>query len=302
MGEYMSVEGAFAVTQQPSDLSSLVYPLFAPLPIPMILHLLRGPSKAHPAATQQPLTWQELEQQVSAARHAVYTIMYPFVEGDSLSTAWLLQTLTANSPNKSPVQGATLALWHERKLMRYTEQRRGRPDPENAAALLVTRMVDRRERNWLPTTMAEEEPAWWCYRQDSPLAPITACPVPLPSDLPATTLLWTPWRGAGWLRNRPWLPIGNLGAIRWGSAREIVRGSEWMWDLSPHQLREWDSEIAALPFPTRHSARRGNVEQAIHHQQAQLALYRLALAHERLGMYNDGRPDFRALGLSDDQV
>lgn len=283
------------MTPQSSDLPSLAYPLFAPLPVPFVRHLLRGPSKAHPAAEHEPLSWQELEQRVSAARHAASTIMAPFVQGDQLTTAWLLQTLTANTPGKIRVQTQTLALWHERKLLRYAE--RARPAPDNAAALLIARMVDPRERNWLPTTMAEEEPMWWCWRQDQPDAPITVCPVPLPPEIPASTLLWTPWRGAGWRRG-PWLTIGSLGAIRWGGAKEIVRGNEWMWDLRLRDLREWDPEIGALPFPAGHAARRGNVEQAIRHQQAQLALYRLALAPSRLGMYDKDPPDVRVLDLA----
>ena len=75
-----------------------------------------------------------------------------------------------------------------------------------------------------------------------------------------------------------------------------------MWDLSPRDLRQWDPEIAALAFPPGYSAWRGDVEQAIRHQQAQLALYRLALARSRLGMYDEEIPDFRVLGLSDEQA
>lgn len=292
-------EGALAVTQHP-DLPQLVYPIFAPLPVPFLQHLLRGPSKAHPSSEQQPLTWQVLERRVSTARHAAYTVMNPFVQGDLLTTAWLLQTLTAHTPGKIPVQTQTLALWHERKLLRYAE--RARPAPDNAAALLIARMVDKRERNWLPTTMADEEADWWCWRQDEPNAPLLACPVPLPSDLPPTTLLWTPWRGAGWLRDTPWLAVGDLGAIRWAKTREIVRGSEWVWDISTHDLQQWDPEIAALGFPPERSSLRGNVvDLAIRHHQAQLALYRLALAQKRLGLYdNYMEPNFSTLGLSDD--
>ncbi|MGH2496580.1 MAG: hypothetical protein ACRDIV_17920 [Ktedonobacteraceae bacterium] len=290
------------MTQQ--DLPPLAYPLFAPLPVPMVLHLLRGPSKPHPAAEQQPLTWRLLEQRVRATRQTAFVYMDPFVQGEHISSSWLMQALRANAPEKIPVGTQALSLWHERKLLRYSE--RGRPAPDNAAALLIARMVDKRERNWLPTNMREDEPSWWCWRQDGLDAPITACPVPLPPDLPATALLWTPWQGASWQR-RPWLRVGSLGAIRWARATEVVRGSQWIWDLSLSDLEQWDPAVAALALPprpivSRETYRARNIEQDLLHTLAQVALYRLALADKRLEVFRRVEPlDLAPLGLDVDQ-
>ncbi|MHB8596759.1 MAG: hypothetical protein ACYDER_08110 [Ktedonobacteraceae bacterium] len=285
------------------DLYALAYPLFAPLPVPLVRHVYRGPSRTHPSARSQPRSLSILEQQIRMSRNAAYTVMHPFVASNTLTTSWLLKTLSTDTPGKVPVQTAHLALWHERHLLRYAE--RGYPDPDNAAALLVARMVDPRERNWLPPTMTEEEPAWWCWRQDQPDAPVVACPVPLPPDLPATALLWTPWLGASW--QTPWLPVGTLGAIRFAGTRGPLHGEEWNWSLTADELRQWDPEIAAFALP-RESSFFGpgqrepffvrDVSQDLFHALVRVSLLRLALATHRLGLYFQSGPlDVASLGV-----
>jgi hypothetical protein len=245
----------------------------------MILHLLKRPLRG--GAKRVSLSWQELEQQVRYARKAAYLIMKPFVQADQLTTSWLLTKLAANTPTKASVGNQTLSLWAERGLLRYT--RHGRPAVDSAAALLIARMVDTRERNWLPSFIEEAEPQWWCWRQDGPSDPVHICPVPLPESLPAGTLLWTPWTGAS--LEHPWLPIGQLGATRWAHITRSRDRGHWIWKLRWADLERWDQEIARLSFPTPPGPERGGDEivQEIFQAQAKLSLFRLALSSERLG-------------------
>ena len=252
-------------------------PRLAPLPIPMAEHLLKQRrrllQKSVRTISQDELekgALSLLEQNVQEKRQAVYRLMDPLVQTEkgsrepSLSTTWIMQVLRAHTPENRLVPSQTLALWRERHLLRYRE--RGHPDLDNTAALLLARMVDERIRNWLPTTIAEDEPAWWCWRQETPEMPWVPCPVPLPGHLSASTLLWTPWLGAAW--NPHWLKIGALGAIRWvgaGGEKQPVR-----WTISQQDLQVWDAEVAALAidFPA--------CTEEMVHTLATFALFRLA--------------------------
>jgi len=196
--------------------------------------------------------------------------MDSFVRSDQLTTNWLLKTLTLHAPEEKPVSTQTFALWHERGLVRYRE--RGHPDPTAAAALVMARTIDDRERNFLPATLSAEEPYWWCWRQDAPDAPIVPCPVPLPEDLPASALLWTSWLGATW--ENTWLPIGTLGAIRWAGQGPQNRGP---FALSQQEIASWDAEVAMLPMPQAPPRLHGVIEHEFFALKAQLILFRLAL-------------------------
>lgn len=288
------------------DLPSRAYPLFAPLPLPMILHLGRGPSRTHPSASDLPFSWRVIEQHIRSSRMSAYVVMHPFVANGQLTTSWLLKTLTINTPGKTPVQSSTLNLWHERGLFTYLE--RGQPEQDSAAAMLIARMVDPRERNWLPVIITKQEPRWWCWRQDHPDAPIVACPVPLPDDLPASALLWTPWPGASW--RKPWVQVGALGAVRFAGTSGLLSGDEWGWNLDAEDLRRWDPQTAMLLLSGGSSARREpffarDIHQDLFHLLVQVALVRLAMAPSRLGLFRRSGPgplDLTALGIELDPL
>nr|WP_242527382.1 hypothetical protein [Ktedonosporobacter rubrisoli] len=90
--------------------------------------------------------------------------------------------------------------------MRFREH--GIPDPSNAAAVFIYRLlVQDQRKGFLPTSMAPEEPDWWCWRQSGPDDKWIPCPIPLPTDLPPETVLWTPWAGASW--EASWLLVGQ---------------------------------------------------------------------------------------------
>jgi len=227
--------------------------------------------------------------------------MHPFVANDHLTTSWLLKALTTHTPGKTPVQSSTLNLWHERGLFSYTE--RGYPEPDSAAAMLIARMVDRRERNWLPTIMTQREPRWWCWRQDRPDAPVVACPIPLPDDLPPSALLWTPWLGACW--HIPWLQIGLLGAARFAGTQGPMSGEEWRWNLSLEDFHRWDPEMAAFALPPDASIAQPkeafftrDISRDVFQLLVHVSLFRLMLAPVRLGMFRQSSSlDLTALGI-----
>ena len=254
-------------------------PGLAPLPLPMAEHLLKQQRrllKKMVRTTSQDELEQGalalLEKHVQEKRQVVYALMDSLVQTEhvsrehALSTTWIMHVLSAHTPENRPVPSQTLALWRERNLLRYRE--RGHPDLDNTAALLLARMVDVRIRNWLPTTIGEDEPHWWCWRQDTPEMVPIPCPMPLPADLPLTVLLWTPWVGAAW--DPHWLKIGDLGAIRWAGAVSEHRCVRWT--ISQQELQRWDPEVAALTINFPADA------EGISHTLAQLALFRLARA------------------------
>ena len=249
--------------------------LFAPLPIPFMTHL-------H-ACLGQPLSM--IAQQVNLHRLLVATYMQPFVgaeqlhrtnrqsvrsQGNNIDTGWLIASLAQNSPGKRRIPLPTLSDWHTRHLLRYRAW--GYPDFQSAAAVLLMRMLCPQPRGWLPSMMAEQEPQWWCWRQDGPDQPRTLCPYPLPDDVPDAALLWTPWSGAAW--DGEWIPIGTQGAIRWGT---VTPGNSKRWRMSLQQLSCWDAEVIALhkPFPPSGYGGKEAEEQFVH-VLATAALYRLA--------------------------
>jgi hypothetical protein len=230
-----------------------LYPLYAPLPVPMVEHLLIRLMRAKRASSPS-MAWDVLRNEVQEKREMAFFSMDPFVQPRSLqrerhipregaySTAWLLQTLTNHTPDKVPILQDTLSKWHKRGLVRYREH--GVPDYDSAAALFLVRMIDRGERNFLPSRIKDEEPYWWCWRQDTPTAPVIPCPVPLPPSLPPSALLWTDWAGASW--SAPWVKIGaSRGAIRWAGVMKIRQEQE-RWALTTADLTRWDQEAAAL--------------------------------------------------------
>jgi len=252
-------------------------PRLAPLPIPMAEHLLKQQRRLlqKTVRTSSPDELEKgalflLEKNIQEKRQAVYLLMDPLMQTKKgswempLSTTWIMQVLRAHTPENRLVPSQTLSLWRKRHLLHYRE--RGHPDLDNTAALLLARMVDERMRNWLPTTIAEDEPDWWCWRQDTPEMPRVPCPVPLPGHLSASTLLWTPWVGATW--DPHWLKIGALGAMRWVGA--VGEKQPIRWTISQQDLQVWDAEVAALQvdFPA--------CTEEMLHTLATLALFRLA--------------------------
>lgn len=219
----------------------MIYPLLAPLSVPIAEHLLKrfGSQKLTPSAT-----WDMLLDEIDRKREVAFRYMDPFVVTGEFSSGWMLNTLTVNSPDKKPVPPQTFSNWHSRGLIRYEQH--GLPDRDSAAALFIARLIDLGERKWLPTKVQKEEPLWWCWRQDSPTHPVIPCPVPLPTSLQPATLLWTPWAGAAW--HPEWLSLGNgIGAIRFYGIQHGKQ--ERRWNMTYEDLTHWYPSLLQRDHP-----------------------------------------------------
>ena len=266
------------------DGGDIAPPLFAPLPIPFLVHLSE--------CLAQPLALAV--QRVQGSRLLVYNYMQPIVgaeqlhrtnrqavrsQGNNIDTGWLIASLSRSSPGKRRIPLPTLSDWHTRHLLRYRAW--GYPDFQSAAALLLMRMLCPQPRGWLPSTMSEQEPQWWCWRQDAPDQLVRLCPYPLPHDLPDAALLWTPWSGASW--DGDWIPIGSHGAIRWGT---VTPGASKCWRISLQDLSRWDADVTTLHVPFPPSGYGGKeMERQFVHVLATVALYRLAQRRLLEGMF-----------------
>jgi hypothetical protein len=249
-------------------------PQLAPLPVPVMLHLAahqkRGPQKRFALTFSDELDresrnfhaiWTRMEEAVREKRALAYTLLSEVIETDDYSTQWVQQTLADYHRAVTP---PTISRWRDHGLLRYDEW--NRPNADSVASLFIVSLIDSRERRRMPSTMPKSEPFWWCWRQDSPHSPTVPCPIPLPDDLPPSSLLWTPWAGAAW--HPSWLNVGQRGAIRWAGTR--VQFGKPLWNITEDDLRRWDPGVDEFPL--------GVLEMApeILHTKANLVLLRLA--------------------------
>lgn len=165
---------------------------------------------------------------VQQKRSATYTLMNP--AASAISTEWLLRTLADTGHTVTPT---TLSRWRDAGLLRY--DKKDRPDTDSVGSLLIAAQLHKQRRGFLPSSLREGEPGWWCWRQDHPLAPVVPCPVPLPGDLPPSAALWTQWTGAAW--HPEWLSVGQRGAMRWAGTIEV--NGKLLWNVSLDKLIEW---------------------------------------------------------------
>ena len=181
-------------------------PDIAPLPESFWQHILRKrlrsptPQRLDAASLASYQAWLAATAQAVAAdlcrvRTDVWHTLTPLVGARLLTRPNLIALLNHHGPR--PLSPATLSRWRVRGLLRSTDDQQIAAD--NAAALLMMRMLlPDAKYGWLPSEVAPDEPHWWCWRQDTPDAAPYPCPVPLPSDMPPTASLWTPWHGASW--------------------------------------------------------------------------------------------------------
>lgn len=230
-----------------------LYPAMAPLPVPMADHLLlqeerhyrRCPSRR----PEPPEMIRTVLDRIRRARKDVFEYMHPFVQADQRRAQrggsrsfpdpeWLLDALAQYSPSGQGGNAeATLDLWQKRGLLRR-EKTRGLLESTSVAALLITRLAEEnRQRNWLPTSLEDGEPHWWCYGLVSPEEQAQAVPVPLTSSLPSSMVLWTPWAGALWEDQWP----SRAAPGEWGEVTGAAKEEQWR-SFGGEYLYRWAGE------------------------------------------------------------
>lgn len=223
-----------------------LYPAFAPLPIPIANHLLLLQERQYRRRPSLRPQSQEMIQivleKICQARTLVYEYLRPFVMADKKrqlrgesrtfpQPEWLLETLSHYTPGLVRNSTETLDFWQKKGLLRR-EKTRGLLEITSVAALLMARLVEEKlQRNWLPSLLETSEPHWWCYGCGSPVAPLQAIPVPIPSSFPASTIVWTPWQGAIWEEDRWQIVVGEDYLYGWAGSPSVA------------DLLIWDEEL-----------------------------------------------------------
>ncbi|MDP9311655.1 MAG: hypothetical protein M3R24_12375 [Chloroflexota bacterium] len=182
-------------------------PAFAPLCKPMVFQLLyyhANTRSALEAITRYPALQEQLLQEIADLRPHVYADIAPLVAAGRLTTQVFVDLLRSASPSGSKPTEQLVSFWRSRGVLHM--DRRGYPDPQSVAAILLARRIaSRAQRGWLPAEIPPSEPDWWCWRQDGPAASLQICPIPLPANLPPSAVIWTVWAGARWLPN--WIEV-----------------------------------------------------------------------------------------------
>jgi hypothetical protein len=227
---------------------------------------------ADQAVEQYRRIWALFLQRVQEARMKAYSLMERVVKVYSptrepyVPPGWLRRQLTELVPQakskEEPITGQTIWNWSQKNILRYiateesNESKRshgwGRLNAHISAGVLSLRLMDdTHERFSLPPTVSPEEPYFWAWSQSIPVRngreiiqqPWIQVPIPLPSDLPPTTLIWTHWPGAAW--DPAWVQIKFLGAIRFAGTTLDEHGNR-IYSLSKEELSLWDPTLFSL--------------------------------------------------------
>jgi hypothetical protein len=209
-------------------------PLSPPVAVHLASHLVRHTSRdaGRPPGSTRDIA-QRAEQRLLAALESlvprvqracqeVYQTMDTIVQAGALSPSWLLQALSRETPGDGILYPQRLVDMRREGVLHYN--RRGQPDPQSVAGVLVARKIDPRRRGWLPFHLDQTERnlEWACWQQTAP--DVDCVPyfltrseekVQLPLE---QSLLWTPWKGATWLG---WQAVAN-GAIAWAAPERVT--------------------------------------------------------------------------------
>jgi hypothetical protein len=255
---------------------------FAPLPRPMLAHLMQRILKEEP----KDFAWQfQLHQanifdrmhplvlldiQKDALRERDYIPSHKAMEEREITTNWLLSELSALL--KKDFARSTLWTWTQRRFFEHVEY--GRPDPTGVARLLTYLSLVNYYRGGvsgyplLPVGNLTET-AWWCWRQDTPDAAPVPCLSPGCVDpgesASNVAIYWSSWPGAVWDRHARWLQVGGQGAITSGHFlshrpsflhREAVNQFLAVWtpeilDFYPHlqEFSHHDKQLMQFEIP-----------------------------------------------------
>jgi len=180
--------------------------------------------------------WRAYQSAIEHHRATAYRLLSRQLSTGTTLPTEAVRALLAETDHA--VSAQTLSRWREHGLLRYRQNNKA--DASSVAAILIAALLHAPvQRAFLPAEGDQQEPLWWCWRQDAPDAPVVACPVPLPPDLPPTALLWTPWNGAAW--DVAWLNVGQCGAIRW--AGTVFEHDKLLWQIGIPELQRWVPDV-----------------------------------------------------------
>ena len=232
-----------------------LYMDIAPLPVPFAEYQLDRYLKQFPSAPPNQIL-EEFLNAVSEKRETAFEVMDDFVLNRfepvspefRLSTYWFQNALASYDPMKT-MPDSTFKNWQQRGIIRM--EGHGKPKPSNAAAVFMIRIFDRQKENIFPETLRASEPDYWCGVVETPDSPPEVIPINQLGLLPPGAIVWTPWAGAVWEKDR-WHLVGENGAIRFAGTR-LVRGKLW-WNVDLATLQTWDKKAVTLykPVPGNH--------------------------------------------------
>ena len=220
----------------------ITLPQFAPLSVPMVLHLLGIDAAGFVERVNRRTDTfiqelRTLEQRVSEARKRIFTLLSEEQRlSHDISVKWFRATVPAlrhrarkdEKRNEKSFSLQAIADWRERNALRF--EKWGVMNLDSAAAVMIVASLDERERHFLPSSTSVNEPIWWCYSQAPPTkqgtqAPIVPRPIPLPLNLEPGTLLWSSWPSF----EQGWTQFPQVGAIRLLS---FTKETLLLWDHS----------------------------------------------------------------------
>lgn len=200
-------------------------------------------TQLHPKRQEMLASWVRLYQRFQPVRKEMCSLTAQALKSGEYSTRWIITELSKRYPEKSkPLSPETISRWREVGLLPYEKD--DYPDPDRAIAMLILRSLTTPKANaWTPKRPTNDgfwqEALWTCWRQDTLSSPMQPCAIPLPSDMPGHTILWTSYLGAD-LKSPLWLRIGDLGCCRWARTREYHNTQ--IWDITEEDLRLWNIE------------------------------------------------------------
>lgn len=193
-----------------SSLFVIALPTFAPLPVPMVLHMLNETretfiAKAQHASDKLQNRLSVLEAQVQVARDYVYAQMAQrLAQASWLSMKWLQDTLArevetkplkrkdaGKTPREYSMSVRTMNNWRANNVLLPREPRKMNLD--RAAALLIAAIVDERKQGFVPNFIDPRSEEYWGWMQTAPGSRVLPCPFPPPASLPRSTLYWSRW-------------------------------------------------------------------------------------------------------------
>lgn len=250
---------------------SAFYADIAPLPIPLVNHLFQSYLRRFESSHDALYT---MLQEIEEKRRQTYLYMDSFVRNRKTSDAphelrftpqWIRETLGLYHPDKRPIHRNTYNHWQQAGFIRRENNEKGKPEPDDAAALFILRMLLPGQRKILPDSMDPAE-VWYCAVQQAPGEPISNIPISELGNQPRHAIAFTPWSGATW---RGWQSVGrDQGAISFAGMRQEEDSTHY--HLSIDDILLWRPDLGRYYHPKR--GRHNDSVQAL----ARLALTLLA--------------------------